>query len=247
MSLVSIILPTFNSAQFISQTINSIISQTYSNWELIITDDCSSDDTTSIIETFRVKDARIELFKLKSNSGSGNARNNSIKHAKGRYIAFCDSDDQWMPHKLKKQISFMRDKDVAFTYTSYDVINEDGDFQKTIDCPKTITYNELLRNNYIGCLTVMYDAAKLGKMYMSEIRKRQDWVLWFEILKKTQIGYGIEESLALYRLRSNAISAKKLKLIKYNWRIYRIELKYSWLCSLLLIINFMLYYIKKKI
>ena len=180
---VSIITPTYNSEEFISETITSIINQTYTNWELLITDDCSSDDTLKIIDFFQKKDNRIKLLRLDTNQGAGVARNNSIKDSKGKFIAFCDSDDQWKPDKLEKQIHFIKANNLVFTYSSYDVTDESGNFIKSINAPKTLTLKNILSNNYVGCLTAIYDSAAIGKQYMPAIRKRQDWVLWINILK----------------------------------------------------------------
>jgi teichuronic acid biosynthesis glycosyltransferase TuaG len=245
--LVSIITPTYNDVRFISDTIRSIQKQEYQNWELLITDDCSTDETVKIIRDFIKSDHRIKLFILNNNSGAGIARNNSIMHAKGRYIAFCDSDDQWKESKLSKQIDFMITNDLSFTYSSYDVIDEENNKLKSIYSPIKLSYKEMLRNNYIGCLTAIYDQDKLGKLYMSKIRKRQDWTLWLKIFKIIKNARGIRESLAIYRDRTGSISNNKFLLLKYNWIIYNKELGFNKLKSLLLLSNFLYYYARKKI
>ena len=229
--LVSIITPSYNSERFISETISSIINQTYINWELLITDDCSKDNTISIVESFQKNDSRIKLFVLKSNGGAGLARNNSIRNAKGRYIAFCDSDDQWKIDKIEKQLGFMDRLSLKFTYSSYDVVDEFGSFKSVIDAPKTISYKMLLNNNYVGCLTAIYDRKLLGNFYMNEIRKRQDWALWLHIMKMLKTTSGISESLAIYRVRSNSISTNKVEMLKYNYQIYNIVLGHNHLLS----------------
>lgn len=245
--LVSIITPTYNSEKFLSETINSIINQTYSNWELLITDDCSNDNTVEVIKKYILKDKRIKLFELKENSGSGVARNNSIKHAKGRYIAFCDSDDKWRYEKLEKQLNFLKSKSLSFTFCSYDVTNENGDFIKTINAPLELSFSKLLKNNYVGCLTAIYDQESLGKLYMSEMRKRQDWTLWLKILKLIGNSSGQIESLALYRDRSKSISSNRFAMLKYTWLIYSNELGFSFIKSFSYLIKFLFYYIKKKV
>jgi teichuronic acid biosynthesis glycosyltransferase TuaG len=245
--LVSIITPSYNSERFISETINSIINQTYINWELLITDDCSKDNTISIVESFQKNDSRIKLFVLKSNGGAGLARNNSIRNAKGRYIAFCDSDDQWKIDKIEKQLGFMDRLSLKFTYSSYDVVDEFGSFKSVIDAPKTISYKMLLNNNYVGCLTAIYDRKLLGNFYMNEIRKRQDWALWLNIMKILKTTKGMSESLAIYRVRSNSISTNKVEMLKYNYQIYNIVLGYNHLQSFFLIINYIFQYLIKKI
>ena len=247
MTLVSVIIPTYNSEKTISDTINSILIQTYSNIEVLITDDNSSDKTVKLIEKIKKSDKRIKLFRFRENFGAGVARNNSIKKAIGKYIAFCDSDDLWKIDKLEKQIQFMKKNKLYFTFSSYDVINEAGEFIRVVSAPKYLTYSDLLKNNYIGCVTAIYDSEKLGKMYMSSIRKRQDWTLWLRIMKILKTTLGQDESLAYYRDRSNSISSNKIQMIKYNWKVYKDELDFGNLLSFLLLLRFLYYYFKKKI
>ena len=245
--LVSIITPTYNSEKYIAKTIESIIDQTYKNWELIITDDCSVDNTNLIIQSYIKIDPRIKLFQLKGNSGAGKARNNSIREANGRFIAFCDSDDLWLPSKLESQLRFLNENNLGFTYSSY--FTQDEDY-KTIGCviaPNEISYKAILRNNYIGCLTAIYDTIHLGKVYMPNIRKRQDWVLWIKIIERLGRVKGISEPLAIYTVRKNSISSKKLELLKHNWFVYRMELGFNRLKSSFHIIQFIYYYARKKI
>jgi glycosyltransferase involved in cell wall biosynthesis len=244
---VSIITPTYNSEKFIEKTIQSIINQTYTNWELLITDDNSNDQTVSIINNYVINDKRIKLYKLKNNSGAGIARNNSISKSSGRFISFCDSDDQWKPTKLEKQIKFLIDNKLKFTYSSYDIHNENGDFVKKVNALDILTYKILLRNNYVGCLTAIYDKDALGKMYMPALRKRQDWLLWIEILKIVGKTKGMKENLAIYCDRSNSISSNKFNMIKYNWIVYNKGLGFGVSKSIFLLINFLYYYAKKKI
>ncbi len=158
--LVSIITPSYNCAQFIAETIDSIVSQTYPEWELLVTDDCSTDNSRDIIRGYADRDKRIRLFELDKNSGAGVARNNSIKEAKGRYIAFCDSDDRWYPDKLQKQLAFMAEKDCAFSYTSYMTCDENGENQGIVVCRRRETLSSMQRDDKIGCLTAMYDTEK---------------------------------------------------------------------------------------
>ena len=245
--LVSIITPSYNSENFISETINSILNQTYKNWELLITDDCSTDTTLDIIKSYQNIDNRIKLFNLVSNEGAGVARNNSIQYAKGRYIAFCDSDDQWKPDKLEKQVHFIEQNNLVFTYSSYDVIDESGNFIKSIKAPKKITLKKILSNNYIGCLTAIYDSEAIGKQYMPVIRKRQDWVLWINILKVIKNTKGLDDSLAIYRDRKNSISSNKIQMIKYNWKVYYEVLGFNKFKSVLLMLNFIIHYAIKII
>lgn len=246
--LVSIITPSYNCSAFIGKTIESIQAQSYQNWELLITDDCSTDNSREIIESYIAKDSRIKLFNLKTNSGAGIARNNSIKEAKGRFIAFCDSDDRWYPDKLEKQLSFMIENDIVLSYSSYDTCGEDGEINGYVKCLPKLTYAKILRDNGIGCLTAIYDSKRIGKFYMPSIRKRQDWCLWISIIKKYGEAYGLQESLALYRVRAGSISSNKLQMLKFNFNVYNKVLKYNKILSSVILGGYFLpYYFYKKI
>lgn len=219
--LVSIITPSFNSEKFISDTIRSVKNQTYQNWEMIIVDDGSTDNTVSIIEEF-LHDNRIQLHRLDKNSGTGVARNKAISLAKGRYIAFLDSDDLWKSEKLQKQIEFMVSQNQPFTFSYYECIDEEGKaLGKMIQAPKTLTYRQLFWSNWVGNLTGIYDAEFFGKIAISSARKRQDWRMWLTILKKIKTAEPIPESLAIYRVRENSISASKTELLRHNYKVYR--------------------------
>ena len=219
--LVSVITPSYNSEKFISKTIESVINQTYKNWEMIIVDDCSTDKSNKIIENYIKKDNRIKFLKLEKNMGPAVARNTAIREAKGRYIAFLDSDDIWLPEKLEKQLEFMNKNDLAFTYSSYYLINEEEKHLGVFNTIPEITYESMLRTCSVGCLTAIYDTHKLGKMYMPNILKRQDYGLWLKILKLIGKTKGILEPLAIYRIRKNSVSSNKLKVSIYQWRVYR--------------------------
>lgn len=221
MPLVSIITPSYNSAIFISETIRSVIEQSFCDWELIIVDDFSIDNSVQIIQSFVRLDSRIKLICLQENSGAAITRNTAIDVAQGRYIAFLDSDDVWKKDKLERQLSFMRENDVGFSYAAYEKIDENGNVVGYVGVPKKVTYSDLLKVCSVGCLTAMYDTDKLGKVYMPLIRKRQDLGLWLRILKKVPCAYGINEPLAQYRVRGDSISANKLDAAKYTWRLYR--------------------------
>ena len=220
--LVSIITPSYNSESFLSQTIESVLSQTYTDLEMIIVDDASSDNSNKIIEEYLKKDSRIKLIKLEKNSGPAVARNRAIDEAKGKYIAFLDSDDLWMPEKLSKQLSFMQKHNIVLSFTSYYHMEEESEkIIQQIHAPDKVDYNELLKKNIIGCFTAIYDVEKLGKVYMPDIRKRQDYALWLDILKKVPYAYGLDEILGYYRVRSNSLSSNKILSSKYNWKLYR--------------------------
>lgn len=231
--LVSVVMPTHNGDRFLEDSIRSILAQTYANLELLITDDCSDNNTTlEILHRYQELDSRVDVLYLKENKGPGYARNKSIERAKGRYIAFCDSDDIWFADKLERQLAFMREKDGILCCSSYIVCNENDENIGIRITPVRITYKMLERDNKIGCLTAIYDIKKLGeKYYMPTLRKRQDWALFLIILQKCRIAYGMVEPLAYYRDRSHSVSSNKFSLVKYNVAVYHEILKFSWLKS----------------
>lgn len=212
--LISIITPSYNSESFISQTIDSVIRQTYTNWELLITDDCSTDNTIEIVESYIKNDSRIKLFKLEKNSGAGIARNFSINKAQGSYIAFLDSDDLWHIDKLAIQILFMQENNYFFSHTSYGYIDEEGNrIKSTLHVSREVNYMQLLKRTEISCLTAIYNADQIGKFYMSEHARKQDYALWLAILKSGVSSFGIDEELASYRQVKNSSTSNKYKLI----------------------------------
>jgi len=228
---ISIVTPVYNSEKYLADSIGSVLNQTYSNWEHILVDDCSSDNSEAAIKSFQEKDPRIKYHRLEKNSGAGIARNKAIEIAEGNYIAFLDSDDVWHPEKLEKQLSFMQKNGYHFTFTDYDMVNEEGHkLSRLIKAKSKVTYTKALYKNPIGCLTAMYDVDFFGKQYMPSIRKRQDYALWLKLLKKTN-GYGLNECLASYRTGNASISANKIDLLKYEWKIYREVEGLSWLKS----------------
>lgn len=220
--LVSVITPTYNSALTIDATIESVIAQSYPQWQMIIVDDASTDETVNIIKKWQAQDDRISLIQLEYNSGAAIARNMAIQIAMGRYIAFLDSDDYWEAEKLDKQIHFMNSKNAGLSYTAYKKINDIGEHIGCVGVPKTVSYKDLLKSNVIGCLTTMYDTSKIGKIYMPEIRTRQDYGLWLNILKhKTTVAYGLNEVLATYLVRSDSISSNKKEAALNTFKLYR--------------------------
>lgn len=221
MSIVSIIIPTHNSVQFISETIKSVLDQSFFDWEMIIVDDCSSDNSVEVIQSFADQDPRIKLIQLSENSGAAVARNTAIEAAKGRYIAFLDSDDAWLPNKLEKQVAFMQENNYPFTFAAYDKVNESDEMFGHVGVPDKVTYSDLLKSSSIGCLTAMYDTEFFGKVYMPLIRKRQDLGLWLKLLKKTKYAYGLNETLGFYKVRKDSISANKKSAALFTWRLYR--------------------------
>lgn len=220
--LVSIITPAYNCEKFISQTIQSVLAQTYTNWEMIIVNDKSIDNTMDIVEHYLLKESRIKLINLENNSGVVIARNTALNAAKGRYIAFLDSDDCWKKDKLTKQLDFMKKNDYAFTYTSYEHMNETGEKAlKKVKIPLQQNYNQGLKNTAIGCLTVIVDRDKVGRFEMPYLKHGEDYFTWLEIMKKGYNAYGLDESLALYRISNSSLSGNKFKVLKYQWNNYR--------------------------
>jgi teichuronic acid biosynthesis glycosyltransferase TuaG len=240
-ALVSIITPTYNSEEFIAETIQSVQNQTHENWEMIIVDDCSSDNTVAIIEMFIVKEDRIRLFQLDRNSGAGIARETAISKAKGDYIAFLDADDLWKPIKLEKQLQFLIDTKSHFTFSFYDCIDEKGNaLNRRVEAPRSLSYCQLFFCNYVGNLTGIYEVNFFGKIAISSTRKRQDWMVWLTILKKIKSAKPVPESLAFYRIRDNSLSASKIDLLKHNFAVYRNFHGFSYVSSLFIMIGFLI-------
>lgn len=220
--LVSIITPCFNCDSIIQKCIDSVIFQTYSNWELLIIDDVSEDGSRKVVESYMEKDSRIKLLARTWNAGPAVTRNRGISEAKGRFIAFLDADDIWRPNKLEKQIDFMLRENIALSYSAYEVMDDEGNVIGIRTPPESLSYDDILRSNQIGCLTAIYDTKHTGKVFMPNIAKRQDMGLWLKILKNGMIAKGlVDEPLASYRKGSNTISSNKVSVLKYQWRIYR--------------------------
>jgi glycosyltransferase involved in cell wall biosynthesis len=219
--LVSIITPNYNAGKYIGEAIESVFAQTYQNWELLIIDDFSTDNSIEVIGWYIKQDSRIRLFRTGANSGSpAKPRNIGILNANGRYIAFLDSDDVWLPDKLESQIKLFGGN-TAIVFSNYEKITEDGIRNKRIiTAPKTISYNKLLYSNYIGCLTAVYDSAKTGKRYFEDVR-HEDYILWLDILRGGYAAVNTNTVCALYRTRQNSVASKKIETLKWQWNIYR--------------------------
>lgn len=219
--LISIIMPSFNSEKFIDQAIRSIQNQTYRNWELFIIDDCSQDQTIQIVQKFTVDDKRIELLVLDENQGAAVARNTGLRQASGKYIAFLDSDDRWLPEKLEKQLNFMERKKIAFSFTSYEFIQENiDDKKKIVRVKELMTYKDVLKDTRIGTLTVMINRDLTGDFSMPLVRRGQDLLTWISILKRGFNAYGIDEALSEYRVVLGSLSNDKLTALKRTWNNY---------------------------
>ncbi|MEB2777508.1 glycosyltransferase family 2 protein [Algoriphagus sp. D3-2-R+10] len=218
--LVSIITPVHNAYSHIEDTIQSVLNQTFIDWELILIDDYSSDNGIHILNKYEEMDARIHLYKNPNNLGAALSRNKGIEIAQGRFIAFLDSDDLWEPNKLEVQVKFMLESNHAFTFSGYLKFREQTIIGEH-EVPHRVNHKELLKTCSIGCLTAMYDTDQLGKVYMPVISRRQDFALWLKILKMIPYAYGINQPLARYRLRNDSISGNKFLAAKYQWRVYR--------------------------
>jgi len=221
--LVSVITPVYNSEKYLEAAITSVQNQTYFNWELILVDDASTDGSANIAREFYTEDSRIKYLKLPNNSGPAIARNKAIEIAQGEYIAFLDSDDFWAPDKLEIQLEFMQKHRCDVSFSSYLLVDENGNsLQRKIVAMPELSYQKQMRNNYIGNLTGMYCAATLGKVFCPQLKKRQDWAMWLEAIKRSgKPAMGIPSVLSYYRKRKDSISTNKLGLLKYNYLFYK--------------------------
>lgn len=219
--LVSIIMPSYNTGTFISQSIESVINQTYQNWELIIVDDCSTDSTDEIVSRY-LTDTRISYYKNPANKGAAYSRNRALEIAQGRWIAFLDSDDLWESEKLKKQVKFMLDNGYSFSYTEYAEIDETGcPLFRKISGPGRITKPGEYAYCWQGCLTVMYDRYVVGNIQIKDIKKNNDYAIWLKVCKKSDC-YLLNEVLGYYRKRKNSISNHSyITLIKWHYYLWR--------------------------
>jgi glycosyltransferase involved in cell wall biosynthesis len=235
--LVSIIMPVYNSEKYISDAINSILKQTYNNWELIIIDDCSTDKSRELINEFSEKDYRIHEYYFSKNMGVSKARNYAIENSNGKYIAFLDSDDFWAKNKLKLQINFMLENNYAFTYTSYTLVDQNEKQIKDIFVAKEVNYFQLLKGNIITCSTVVLNKEIVGDISMPKI-KHEDYATWLNILKQGIKAHGVQESLTYYRKQDDSITANKFQSSLWTWNIYRKHQNLSLLKSIYYFINY---------
>ena len=221
--LISIITPCYNAEKYIVQTIESVLCQTRTDWEMLVVDDCSTDGTADIVLQYAKDDPRIKYFKTVNPSGSPTLpRNIGIENATGRYIAFLDSDDVWLPTKLEEQIgSFHKNEEASIVFSYYEKMNEDGmRSDRVVKSPKSVRYADLLYGNVLGCLTGMYDTYKVGKVFMRDIG-HEDYVLWLDVLRCGGLAVNTNNVQALYRVRTTSVSSNKLQAFKWQWNIYR--------------------------
>lgn len=211
--LVSVITPVYNSEKYIAGTIKSVLSQTYNNWEMLIVDDCSNDNTLGVIKEF--KDPRIKYFRLDENAGAAVARNKALEKAKGKYIAFLDADDMWKPEKLEKQVNFMIENNYGFSFTGYEILREKEN--KVIKAPMRLNYSKFMKNTIIGTLTVMVNTDIVGEVRLVNVRKDHDSMTWAKLLREGHLAYGLNENLAYYRKVKGSISSNKTKAAINHW------------------------------
>ena len=230
--LVSIVMPSYNSEKYIKDSIESVLNQTYPFWELLIVDDCSTDSTVEIIKSF--KDNRIKLFQNEVNRGAALSRNWALREAKGKWIAFLDSDDLWLPTKLEEQICFMIENNYGFSYTDYRVSNNGVLTNRIITAPNKMTFKRIKQYCYVATLTVMYNSEKVGLIQIGDIKKNNDYAMWIQVLQKVT-GHRLTKCLSIYVRHSESISSgNKFKLIKWHYFLFVIECRYSKMHSIIL-------------
>lgn len=245
--LVSIITPLYNGERYIKETIESVQKQTYTDWEMVIVDDGSTDDSQNIVRQMAACDPRIRVYINEKNMGAAATRNQGIQLAQGRYIAFLDSDDLWKSNKLEKQIAFMTEKNAAFCYSACEVIDEAGKTTGIVrHVPTYVNYKELLKGNVIPCVTVVLDRTQFASIVMPEIG-HEDYATWLTLLKECQKADGIDEVLASYRETGSSLSGNKLTAAKWTWHIYRDYLELTLLESIYNFVSYVFKALKKRI
>ncbi len=232
-NLVSIVMPSYNTAEYIGESIKSVQDQTYTNWELLIVDDCSTDNTDDVVKAY-LSDSRIRYIKNENNSGAAISRNRALREAKGKWIAFLDSDDLWEPQKLEKQIKFMEENGYAFTYTDY-MIQLNGQWLPYVyDGPMVVNRRKMYDYCYFSTITVMYDREKIGLVQIADLRKNNDYAMWLQIIEKSNC-YRLPEVLSYYVKHEGSVSSgSKLKLIKWHYILFRKGLNKSAFASIVL-------------
>jgi glycosyltransferase involved in cell wall biosynthesis len=238
---VSIIMPSYNSGLYIDQAVDSVIKQTYSNWELIIIDDASVDGSVERIQAKYNNENRIKILRMNQNKGAAFCRNEGLIQSTGRYIAFLDSDDIWYPKKLKTQIEFISSNKFDMVFSSYDVMTDNLTFIKKVKPPSKVTYKDIISKNPIGCLTVLYDSQKVGKIPMPVIKMRNDWGLWIKIIKHSGEAASTSESLGALRKHKDSLTSNKFIAIYYSYILLRKFNNLSFLESIRGVISQVLY------
>lgn len=245
--LVSVITPVYNKEKYIEATIQSVKSQTYENWELVIVDDCSTDQSAEIVKQYAKNDERIRYYLNENNSGAAESRNRAIELSKGEYIAFLDSDDLWSPDKLEKQLEFMQKRQCAFCFSACNVIDMNGQPNgKVRPVPESVDYKTLLKGNVIPCLTVVLERKCFSNIRMKKMG-HEDYILWLDLLQQCGSAYGINEVLGSYREYGSSLSSNKLTAIKWMWNIYRNHLKLGLFKSCWYFLNYVYGAVKKRV
>lgn len=243
--LVSVIMPSFNTGEYIAASIESVLAQTYSNWELLIVDDCSTDNTTEVI--CRYQDPRIILLKNKTNSGAALSRNYALREAKGRWIAFLDSDDTWEPKKLEKQLRFMQENGYAFTFTDYRICLN-GVWMPYINTgPDVVNKRKMYNYCYFSTITVMYDRSVIGLIQIADMRKNNDYAMWLQAIEKSD-AHRLPECLSYYIKHDDSITGgSKLRLVKWHYRLFRQALGKNPVTAAVLTANNLVHGVWKKL
>lgn len=223
--LISIIVPVYNVENFIEETMDSVLAQTHTDWELLLVEDCSNDNTVTLIRQYmeRTGDSRIRLLRQPANMGAARARNRGMREAEGRYVSYLDADDLWVPQKLERELAFMKEKDAAFAFTGYEFADERGrGTGKVVHVPEMLTYKQALSNTTIFTTTVMFDTKKIPKEQLEmPVMKSEDTALWFKVLRSGIVAYGLDENLVKYRRAGRTLSSNKLEAIRRIWNLYR--------------------------
>ncbi len=248
MATVSIITPAYNASKYLAETIYSVLNQTFADWEMIIVDDCSTDETYEIASDFSRNDTRIRVFKNNQNLGVAKTRNRGLNEATGDYIAFLDSDDLWVKNKLDVQLRFMMTNNVALSYSMYQNFNSvDKKYGKIIKVPKKMTARKIIGNTAIGCLTVMVNRKMVGEFHMPALKHTEDNCTWQEILSRGYTAYGIKQVLAFYRIGYMSMTSNKSKSARLQWETYRNYYKFSFIKSIYYFIKYAINAIIKHI
>ena len=228
---VSIITPCYNSAKFLPETISSVLNQTFSDWEWLITDDCSSDNSVEIIK--KIADPRVKLSVADKNGGAGKTRNLSLEKATGRFITFLDADDFWEPNFLEEMVAFMKNENCEIAYSNYarcdeNLIPKIADFK----AEKIVTFDNLLKTCRLSLLSSMYDSSRVGKEYFPTDSKREDHVMWLNLLKKIPVAKPLNKTMAKYRMHGSSVSRRKTNIMKDQYLVYKDHMKFSAVKSL---------------
>lgn len=246
--LVSVIMPCYNMEKFIAYTIQSVQGQTYPHWELCIVDDASTDKTAEIVKNIQNQDDRIHFIIKSKHSGIADTRNQCLNMAKGRFLAFLDADDLWHPEKLEQQLQFMTERNIGFSYSSYDCVDEAGkSLEKIVKAAGNLNYEAYLRNTIIGCSTVMIDKTIVGEIIVPNFRTSEDAATWLNILKKGFLAYAIDHPLTSYRIRQHSASSNKLKASSDLWRVYWQNEKLPFLKALAYFSSYAFNAVKKRL